>query len=94
LYFYALILNIVFTFTWMKPKEKLPKLNRVADVLKKKKVTQRALAQKLGISDNAMCSICKQRAQPLWRLFEIADVLGVSVTELINVEYKPKQSQH
>ena len=63
----------------------------IADVLKQKKVTQCALAQKLGISTNAMCSICKQRAQPLERLFEIADVLGVSVTELINVDYKPNK---
>lgn len=75
----------------MKSKEKLPKLNRVAEVLKQKKVTQRDLAQQLGISDNAMCSICKQRAQPLERLFEIADVLGVSITELINMDYKPNK---
>jgi hypothetical protein len=27
----------------------------------------------------------------LWRLFEIAEVLAVSVTELINDEYKPKK---
>jgi transcriptional regulator with XRE-family HTH domain len=91
LYFYALILHIVITFTLMKSKEKLPKLNRVAEVLKQKKVTQRELAQKLGISANAMNSICKQRAQPLGRLFQISQILGVSITAIINMDYKPNK---
>jgi hypothetical protein len=39
----------------------------------------------------AINAICKQRTQPLERFFDIAEILGVSVTEIINVEYKKKK---
>jgi len=75
----------------MEPKKQLPKLNRVTEVLAEKERSQRFLARKLGISANAMNAICQQKAQPLERFFEIAEVLGVSITEIINVDYKPKK---
>jgi transcriptional regulator with XRE-family HTH domain len=77
----------------MKKKDNPPKLNRVADVLKEQGRSQRWLADKLGISTNAMHNICSQQSQSLERLFEIAGVLGVSVLELINAEYSPKKSE-
>ncbi len=73
----------------MEPKNQLPKLNRITDVLAEKERSQRWLARKLGISANAMNAICNQRAQPLERFFDIAEILGVSITEIINVDYKP-----
>jgi repressor LexA len=73
----------------MEPKKQPPKLNRVTEVLAEKERSQRWLARKLGISANSMNAICQQKAQSLERLFEIAEILGVPVTELINVDYKP-----
>lgn len=73
----------------MEEKLPLPKLNRVTEVLLEKERSQRWLARKLGISANAMNAICNQKAQPLERLFKIAEVLGVSITEIINVDYRP-----
>jgi transcriptional regulator with XRE-family HTH domain len=73
----------------MKQKRKHPKLNRVAEALAIKKLSQRELARRLGISPNAVNDICKQRAQPLDRLFQIAKVLDVPITDMINVDYKP-----
>ena len=70
-----------------------PKLNRVADVLKAQGRSHKWLADKLGISTNAMHNICSQQSQSLERLFEIADVLGVSVLELINADYRPEQKK-
>ena len=69
----------------------LPKLNRVTEVLLEKERSQRWLARKLGISANAMNAICNQKAQPLERLFKIAEILGVSITEIINVDYMPNK---
>ena len=77
----------------MKKKDNPPKLNRVAEVLKAQGRSQRWLAEKLGISTNAMHNICSQQSQSLERLFEIADVLGVSVLVLINDDYKPEQKK-
>jgi len=73
----------------MKPKEQPQKLNRITEVLREKERSQRWLARKLSISANAMNNLCTQKSQSLARLFEIAEILGVSVTELINVDYKP-----
>jgi len=75
----------------MEEKLPLPKLNRVTEVLLEKERSQRWLARKLGISANAMNAICNQKAQPLERLFKIAEVLGVSITEIINVDYRPNK---
>ena len=73
----------------MKPKEKYPKLNRVLELLKEKERSQRWLARKLAVSANAVNAICQQKAQPLDRLFQIAEVLEVSIIDVINVEFKP-----
>jgi DNA-binding XRE family transcriptional regulator len=56
-----------------------------------KERSQRWLARKLGISANAMNAICQQKAQPLERFFEIAEILGVPVTALINLDYEPRK---
>jgi transcriptional regulator with XRE-family HTH domain len=73
----------------MKPKEGYPKLNLVPELLKEKERSQRYLARKLGISANAVNAICQQKAQPLDRLFQIAKVLEVSITVVINVDFNP-----
>ena len=73
----------------MKPKKRYPKLNRVPELLKEKERSQRWLARKLAVSANAVNAICQQKAQPLERLFKIAEALGVPITDVINVEYKP-----
>ncbi len=75
----------------MEQNQQLPKLNRITEVLVKKERSQRWLAKKLGISANAMNAICNQKAQPLERFFDIAKILGVSVVDLINVDYKPNR---
>jgi len=76
----------------MKPKPELPKWNRISDLLAEKERSQRFLARKLGISANTVNSYCAQRLQPtLDRLFQIAEILGVSVVDLINVDYKPEK---
>ena len=76
----------------MEENQPLPKLNRVTKVLIEKERSQRWLARKLGISPNAMNAICNQKTQPLKRLFKIADILGVSITEIINTNYGPNKS--
>lgn len=73
----------------MARKEPPPKLNRVPELLRENERSQRWLAKKLGISANAMNSISQQKAQPLERLFQIAEILGCSITDVINVDYKP-----
>jgi transcriptional regulator with XRE-family HTH domain len=75
----------------MEQNQQLPKLNRITEVLLEKKCSQRGIAKKLGISANAMNAICNQKAQPLERFFDIAEILGVSVVDLINVDYKPNR---
>lgn len=66
--------------------DQYPKYNRIADVLKQKHKSQRWLAEQLGISSNALNNLCTQKSQSLQKLFEIADILGVDVCELINRE--------
>lgn len=71
--------------------EALPKYNRIVDVLNEQGRSQKWLAQKLGISANALNNLCLQRSQPsLARLFEIAGLLDVSPCDLISKDYKPK----
>lgn len=83
--------GFIITFVSMEQNQQLPKLNRITEVLIEKERSQRWLARKLGISANAMNAICNQKAQPLERFFDIAEILGVSVVELINVDYKPNR---
>ena len=73
----------------MEEKTEYPRLNRISLVLGKQGRSQRWLAKQIGISYIAMNNICTQRSQPsLSRLFEISQILGVSITEIINVDYK------
>ncbi len=83
------IFAFIITFVFMEQNQQLPKLNRITEVLLEKERSQRWLARKLGISANAMNAICNQKAQPLERFFDIAEILGVSVVDLLNVDYKP-----
>lgn len=69
--------------------ERYPKYNRITEVLKQKHKSQKWLAEKLGISTNAMNNLCTQRSQSLQKLFEIAEILEVDVCELINKDHKP-----
>lgn len=65
-----------------------PKLNRIADLLKQDGRSQKWLADKLGITTNAMNNWCTQKSQPsLERLFEVAAILGYGVCDLINTDY-------
>ena len=74
----------------MEEKIEFPRLNRIAFVLEKQGRSQRWLAKQIGISHIAMNNICTQRSQPsLGRLFDISQILGVSISEIINVDYKP-----
>ena len=69
-----------------------PKYNKIADVLKQDGRTQRWLADRLGVSANAMNNWCQQKSQPsLERLFDMAKILKVNVVDLINVDYIPDQ---
>ena len=68
-----------------------PKYNRITEVLQQQGRSQRWLAKQLSISANAMNSLCTQKSQSLERLFSIAEILGVFVVDLINVDYKPEK---
>ncbi|MEI7850116.1 MAG: helix-turn-helix transcriptional regulator [bacterium] len=76
----------------MEQKPNFPKLNRIPEVLENQDFSQRRLAKQLGISSIAVNNLCTQRSQPsLARLFQIAEILGVSAVDLINVDYKPEK---
>lgn len=63
------------------------KYNRVKVVLAEKGVSQKDLALKIGLSTNAVSSICTNKSQPgLKTLFEIAKVLNVDPCDLLNRE--------
>jgi len=61
------------------------KYNRISEVLAQQGRSQKWLAQQLGISNNAMNSLCTQKSQPtLQRLMEIAQILSVDPCELLD----------
>lgn len=63
------------------------KYNRIKLVLVGRGVSQKWLADSIGISYNAMSSICGNRAQPrLETLFQIAKALEVDVCDLLERE--------
>ena len=67
-----------------------PKYNKIADVLKQDGRTQKWLADRMGVSANAMNNWCQQKSQPsLERLFNMAEILKVNVFDLINADCKP-----
>jgi len=59
-------------------------LNRIKEVLIEKGIKQKWLAQKLGKSYNMVLSYTSNKRQPhLNTLFKIAEILNISVTELL-----------
>ena len=65
-------------------------MNRIKEVLEEKGIKQKWLAEKLGKSYNMVNSYAQNRRQPsVETLFEIAKILDVKVTELLN-EKQPK----
>lgn len=60
-------------------------MNRIKEVLEQKGIKQKWLAEKLGKSYNMVNSYVQNRRQPsVETLFEIAKILDVKVTELLN----------
>lgn len=65
-------------------------INRIKEVLVEKGIKQKWLAEKLGKSYNMVNSYAQNRRQPsVETLFEIAKILDVKVTVLLN-EKQPK----
>ena len=59
-------------------------LNRIKEVLARKKQRQNALASHLGMSTVAISKMCSNHTQPsLKTLYAIADFLEVNVCELL-----------
>lgn len=60
-------------------------INRIRVVLAEKERTNKWLAEKLGVTPNSVSKWCVNFSQPsLEKLVEIAEVLDVDVTELLN----------
>lgn len=58
--------------------------NRIKVALAEKSVTNKALAEKLGVTEDTVSSWCVQRRQPSWEnLYAIADFLKVDVRSLL-----------
>ena len=65
-------------------------MNRIKEVLEQKGIKQKWLSDKLGKSYNMVNSYAQNRRQPsVETLFEIAKILYVKVTVLLN-EKQPK----
>lgn len=59
-------------------------LNRIKEVLEEKGIKQTWLAEKLGKSFSIVNAyVCNRRQPSLETLFQIAEILGVEVKELI-----------
>ncbi|BAR50928.1 DNA-binding helix-turn-helix protein [Tannerella forsythia KS16] len=59
-------------------------MNRIKEVLEEKGIKQTWLAEKLGKSFSIVNSyVCNRRQPSLETLFQIAEILGVEVKELI-----------
>jgi len=59
-------------------------MNKIKEILEEKGIKQKWLAEKLGKSYNMVNSYVQNRQQPrLEILFEIAEILGVEVKDLI-----------
>ena len=62
-------------------------MNRIKEVLEQKGIKQKWLSDKLGKSYNMVNSYAQNRRQPsVETLFEIAEILNVKVSELLNEE--------
>lgn len=62
-------------------------INKLRDVLSEKRVTNRWLANKLGVTPSTVSKWCTNSSQPsLEPLIQISDVLEIDYTELIRAE--------
>lgn len=60
------------------------KYNRIKEVLDGQERSQRWLAEKVGLSANAINNICRNKSQPrIETLYQIAGVLEVNVCDLL-----------
>ena len=67
--------------------------NNIYSLRKAKKVTQAQLAEKLGVSEQAVSKWEQGRSCPdIAILDEIADALGISLIELLGMEKRSKNS--
>lgn len=67
----------------------MEKLNRIKEVLNKKGIMQKEFADRVDVSKYTLNRWCSNFHQPsLIMLFRIADVLDVSVCELLEVKDK------
>jgi len=86
LYIDELMYNLIIVsnyllFLWLNYSEKM---NRIKEVLEEKGIKQTWLAEKLGKSYNMVNGYVQNRQQPrIEVLYEIAEILGVSVKELL-----------
>jgi transcriptional regulator with XRE-family HTH domain len=66
-------------------------MNRIKEVLSEKGIKQKWLAEQLGKSYNMVNGYAQNRQQPrLELLFEIAEILDVSVKDLIIEDLSPR----
>lgn len=66
---------------------KAKKYNRIKVVLAQKEVTNRTLAERLGVAEGSVSRWATNTSQPdIKTLFSIAEALGVDVCELLNRE--------
>ena len=64
--------------------KQLKKMNRIKEVIEEKGIKQIWLAEKLGKSYNMVNSYVQNRRQPsIECLYEIAEILNISVKELL-----------
>lgn len=65
--------------------------NRIKEVLEEKGIKQTGLAEKLGKSFSIVNSyVCNRRQPSLETLFQIAEILGVNMKELISHKTEKK----
>jgi putative transcriptional regulator len=67
-----------------KAKKEKIKINRIKVVLAEKELTQKKLAEKVGLLPNSITRICNNESQPsLLMLRSIAKALDVDIRELL-----------
>lgn len=60
------------------------KINRIKMVLVEKEITQKAFAERLGVSSNTIYRFCKNESQPSLKLLKrMAINLDVDISELL-----------
>lgn len=68
-------------------KEKKPKLNRIKEVLRRRKRTNTWLAEQLGYNINTISRWCHNKQQPdVTTLYKVAHLLEVPVYDLLEPE--------